>query len=54
MKVIATKIDYDTDNQVVDLPKKIALSVDFEDEIVDKITDITGFCIKSLEYQVVG
>ena len=65
MKLLVTKIEFDfDDNDFVEweglsLEEQIAITndnlgiweVDNEDELVDKISDNSGWCIKSIDYQ---
>lgn len=48
MKLRATNIIWDTDNETVDLPASIEIPEDItdEDEISDYLSDLTGFCHK--------
>jgi len=64
MKLLVTKIEFDfDDNDFVEweglsLDEQIAITndnlgiweVDKEDELVDKISDKSGWCIKSIDY----
>ena len=64
MKLLVTKIEFDFDNddfvewEGLTLDEQIAitndnlgiLEVDNEDELVDKISDTLGWCIKSIDY----
>ena len=61
MKLLVTQIEFDFDDCYEDeLPKDEQLSytqdalgiweVDNEDELVDKISDTLGWCIKSIDY----
>ena len=64
MKLLVTKIEFDfDDNDFVEweglsLDEQIAITndnlgiweVDNEDELVDKISDNSGWCIKSIDY----
>ena len=62
MKLLVTQIEFDfTDSYDEELSKDEQLSytqdalgiweVDNEDELVDKISDTIGWCIKSIDYQ---
>ncbi len=65
MKLLVTQIEFDLDDGNGDdsykltFDEEIALQdtalgiweVDNEDELVDKITDTVGWCIKSIDYQ---
>ena len=64
MKLLVTKIEFDFDNddfvewEGLTLDEQIAITndnlgiweVDNEDELVDKISDKSGWCIKSIDY----
>ena len=64
MKLLVTKIEFDFDNddfvewEGLTLDEQIAITndnlgiweVDKEDELVDKISDKSGWCIKSIDY----
>ena len=58
MKIKTTKINWDTtdedapDGHQVDLPQQVELEVDHEDEIADKLSDIYGWCIYGLNYEI--
>ena len=65
MKLLVTRIEFDFDDddfvewQGLSLDEQIAITndnlgiweVDNEDELVDKISDKSGWCIKSIDYQ---
>ena len=65
MKLLVTKIEFDFDDddfvewEGLSLDEQIAITndnlgiweVDNEDELVDKISDNSGWCIKSIDYQ---
>ena len=65
MKLLVTKIEFDFDDddfvewEGLSLDEQIAITndnlgiweVDNEDELVDKISDKSGWCIKSIDYQ---
>ena len=65
MKLLVTKIEFDFDDDDfvewggLSLDEQIAITndnigiweVDNEDELVDKISDNSGWCIKSIDYQ---
>ena len=65
MKLLVTKIEFDFNDddfvewQGLSLDEQIAITndnlgiweVDNEDELVDKISDNSGWCIKSIDYQ---
>lgn len=48
MKLRATNIAWDTDDEIVDLPNSIEIPEDItdEDKISDYLSDLTGFCHK--------
>lgn len=48
MKYIVTGIKYDTDGEDVILPKNLIVECDSEDEAVDKVSDVTGWCVLSV------
>ena len=64
MKLLVTKIEFDFDDddfvewEGLSLDEQIAITndnlgiweVDNEDELVDKISDTLGWCIKSIDY----
>ena len=64
MKLLVTKIEFDFNDddfvewQGLSLDEQIAITndnlgiweVDNEDELVDKISDTSGWCIKSIDY----
>ena len=64
MKLLVTKIEFDFDDddfvewEGLSLEEQIAITndnlgiweVDNEDELVDKISDTLGWCIKSIDY----
>jgi len=52
MKIKTTNINWDTDEHKVDLPQQVELEVDHEDEIADKLSDIYGWCIYGLNYEM--
>ena len=56
MKIRAFNIRYDTDGQKIKLPKKIVFDVeddfDADEELADLISDETGFCVFSCEYEI--
>ncbi len=57
-KVRAFNIKYDTDEEEVDLPAEIVFEnvsedVDLEEEIANMISDKTGWCVSSVEYEIV-
>ena len=57
MLVHTVSIDWDTDGdkKMFDkLPQRVILSVDDEDEIADTLSDMYGWCIFGLAYNIVG
>lgn len=52
------EIDYDTDGEVIpDLPTELTVEYEGEDpacELADAISDQTGFCVNSFQYEVVA
>jgi len=58
MKIKAFNIKYDTDGEdISDLPDEITFDisadVDVENEIADLVSDKTGWCVFSVEYEIV-
>lgn len=65
-RVLATQIEYDTDGvspdwlraEGADLPKSLWLEVetddDMEEQIADAISDVTGFCVLSFQFEAFG
>ena len=60
MKAIVTEIEYDTDEEIVDLPTKIEIEIpididkeDIEDFVSDEISNITGFCHFGFEMELI-
>jgi len=60
MKLLVTKIEFDfNDDYSLTLDEQNSITndnlgiweVDNEDELVDKISDNSGWCIKSIDYQ---
>ena len=61
MKLLVTEVEFDFDDGFIPLTKyeedniieqAIGIwEVDDEDELVDKISDNSGWCIKSIDYQ---
>jgi|LakMenEpi03Aug12_release.lakeMendotaPanAssembly.Ray.scaffolds.fasta_scaffold6292772_1 hypothetical protein len=59
MKVHFYNIDWDTDNEDIVLPKELELTV-FEDDLdadvslegADILSDITGFCVNSFNFEI--
>ena len=55
---IVEEIDFDFDEEVISKDERIEITqdsigvwhVDEESELIDKITDTTGWCIKSIKY----
>ena len=54
MKVKVFNIEYDTDGEFVELPKELFLEVEFEEDICDVVSDETGFCVFSLQYEIIN
>ena len=57
MKIKVTDIVYDTDGETdLDLPTEMTLiindSLDIETDIVDIITDETGWCVQGYNYEI--
>ena len=60
MKLLVTQVEFDFDDGYIPLTKyeedniieqAIGIwEVDDEDELVDKISDVTGWCIRSIDY----
>tara|TARA_B100000900_G_scaffold304403_1_gene263000 strand:- start:644 stop:1084 length:441 start_codon:yes stop_codon:yes gene_type:complete len=44
-------IQWDTDNEEVDLPSNSILECEFEDDIADKLSDFYGWCIKGFQVE---
>lgn len=47
-------IEYDTDGEIVDLPENLEVECDdevdaFDDEVIDAVSDITGWLVKSVK-----
>jgi len=53
MKVKVFNIEYDTDNEFVELPQELILEVEDEDDICDAVSDETGFCVFTLQYEFI-
>ena len=53
MKVRVFNIEYDTNNEFVDLPQDLTLEVESEDDICDAVSDETGFCVFTLQYEFI-
>ena len=53
--LVACDIDWDTDGEEVPLPKRLLIpeSVD-EEDVADFLSDMFGFCIKSLTIKTIG
>tara|TARA_B100000945_G_C20101031_1_gene465895 strand:+ start:199 stop:456 length:258 start_codon:yes stop_codon:yes gene_type:complete len=57
MKILVTDIEFDTDDELT-FDEEISLhdtalgiwEVEDEDELVDKISDVTGWCIRNIDY----
>ena len=46
-------IEYDTDGEIVDLPENLEVECDdevgaFDDEVIDAVSDMTGWLVKSV------
>jgi hypothetical protein len=54
MKIKTTSIDWDTDGEEVDLPQVVELEVEDEDSIADALSDKYGWCISSLNYDILS
>lgn len=54
MKARAFNIDYDTDEEDIDLPYEVFVEVEEEDDICDAVSDETGFCVFSLQYEIIN
>ena len=58
MKLLVTEIEFDFDEEWISKEERIEVTqdalgiweVDDEDELVDKISDVTGWCIRSIDY----
>ena len=58
MKLLVTEIEIDFDEEWISKEERIEVTqdalgiweVDDEDELVDKISDVTGWCIRSIDY----
>lgn len=58
MKLLVTEIEFDFDEEWISKDERIEVTqdalgiweVDDEDELVDKISDETGWCIRSINY----
>ena len=46
-----TNIEYDTDGEEIDLPTELGVFCD-EEEIADAISDYTGWCVISFDYEL--
>lgn len=61
MKAIVTNIEFDTDGEIVELPKQIEIEIpnDIVDEqiindfVSDEISNITGFCHYGFEMELI-
>jgi len=47
-------IDWDTDGEKINLPESMNVTVEYEDELSDVISDITGFCHNGFNYELLG
>jgi|TARA_B100000287_G_C20365389_1_gene675560 hypothetical protein len=60
MRIKTTNIDWDTDNEQVDLPQVVELEIDGDNdeegpyEIADKLSDEYGWCIRGLAYEIIS
>jgi len=57
MKIKVTNIVYDTDGESIsDLPNEMIVNVegviDVESEIADAVSDSTGWCVESYNYEI--
>jgi hypothetical protein len=56
MRIKVTDIVYDTDGESVDLPSEMIVNVDgiidIDQEIADAISDKTGWCVGSYNYEI--
>lgn len=53
-KFLVVGIEYDTDGEIVDLPENLEVECDdevdaFDDEVIDAVSDITGWLVKSVK-----
>ena len=48
-KFLATGIKYDTDGYKIKLPKELVVECEDEDEVIDEISDQTGWLVESVE-----
>ena len=53
MKVRAFNIDYDTDEENIYLPYEVFVEVENEEDICDEVSNQTGFCVFTLQYEFV-
>lgn len=53
MKARAFNINYDTDGEDINLPYEVFVEVEQEDDICDAVSDETGFCVFSLQYEII-
>ena len=61
MKAIATNIKFDTDGEVIELPKELTIEIPNEitdeqeiaDFVSDEISNITGFCHYGFEMKLI-
>ncbi len=54
MKARAFNIEYDTDGEDIILPYSVFVEVEEEDDICDAVSDQTGFCVFSLQYEIIN
>jgi len=55
--VETTKINWDTDGDKKifnKLPQKVILSADDEESIADELSDMYGWCIHGLDYEIIN
>ena len=53
--VRTTKIDWDTDGDKEvfdDLPQRVIFSADDEESVIDELSNIYGWCIHELDYEI--
>ncbi len=53
MLIRAFNINYDTDGKDVKLPYTMFVEVEEEDDICNEVSNKTGFCVESLQYELV-
>jgi len=56
MKVRFFDIDWDTDDESVDLPREVVLDIDKDTDVVnegaDCLSDVYGWCVNGFNYEV--